>query len=654
MQYNCFNCEEIIELDIYIESIDSLTCPECSTYLYLEVYKQCSNCSYFYLNNYLVCPYCMKDENITIPELNYLYVKTLQDYQKAVEYIESADILGLDTEGNGLDPFTLEMFLIQIGDEEKVFIFDFDWHKRLSEEIFWKEKLFIIHNAKFDCKALKHILNIDIKYFFDTYLAERVLTCGFERRNSLKEVVEKYLDIKMDKEIRDDFLKLHKDNFKNNVSKELLEYSARDVQYLPIIYRQQKWELENQNLSKIAQLEFNVCKVIVDMELTGIYVEVEAWKKIIESCDTKKGEIESSIHSLLLDQGFQDGLFSEFKFNLNSTKDLKMIFGKFGIHLNSTGDADLAQIDHPLASLMREYRKYEKQLSSFGQSFLDLVRKETSRVHPSFNQIGADTGRFSCNNPNLQQIPADEVYRKCFTAPSGRKIIACDYSQQELRLLASLSGDPKFIKFYEDGVDLHTATASMMFNIPLEKVEKETHRKIAKTINFGLAYGQGARKLGLTIGVSQDEAEKMIDKYFSQFTFIGDWLNQAALDAQQKGYSTTLMGRKRFYKIPDQSSLDYKQQMAAIGRQGKNSPIQGSGVDMVKLAMCFIHKRLKESRLDAYLINAVHDELIVESSEKDAEAASLIVKDCMVEAGQLMAPNVPILAEEGIGDYWKH
>lgn len=330
------------------------------------------------------------------------------------------------------------------------------------------------------------------------------------------------------------------------------------------------------------------------------------------------------------------------------------MFTKLKINLDSTGDSELAKVDSPLSNLIREYRKFEKQLSSFGESFLKLVKKNTSRVHPNFNQVGADTGRFSCNNPNLQQIPSSEEYRKCFSAPKGRKIVTCDYSQQELRVLASLSGDPKFIKFYEEGVDLHSATASMMFNIPIEKVDKEKHRKVAKTINFGLAYGQGPGKLGQTIGTDKEGAQKMIKKYFSQFSFIGSWLENAAKSAAKVGYSVTLLGRKRYYKLPKQFDTDFSEKIASIGRRGKNSPIQGSSADMIKLALVKIHKELKEKKLDAFLINIVHDEIVVEASKKDAKQAAQIVESCMIEAGKEIAPNVPILAEGGVSDYWTH
>lgn len=584
-----------------------------------------------------------------------MLVSSASEYDQALQFIDSQEVLGLDTEGNSLDPFTNQLFLVQLGNSEIVYVFDFHWQRQLAQAKFWQSsKLFIIHNVKYDYKVLKHGLGIELQNVFDTFLAERILTCGLSHKNGLKDVVAKYLDLEMDKEIRDEFISMTYDNFDQRFSSDLLEYATKDVQLLPLIYEMQKWELIGSQLMDIACLEFEVCKVVAEMELAGIHVDTKGWKEIIKENLVKKQDVEVRMHKYLLDQGLGDGLFEGDNYNLNSTKDLMTIFKRLGVVIKSTMDEDLASVHHPFADLLREYREYEKQLSAFGESFLELVRPETSRIHPTFQQIGADTGRFSCTNPNLQQIPAGEAYRRCFTAPVGRKIISVDYSQQELRILASLSGDPKFIKLYEAGADLHTATASMMFNIPVSEVKKDTHRRVAKTINFGLAYGQGARALGMTIGMSEEEAKKMIDKYFAQFTFIRDWLNDAAKKAQTTGYSVTLAGRKRYYDIPFKSDPEYNQKMSSIGRRGKNSPIQGSGADMIKMSMVLIAKRIKEQGLDAFLINAVHDELMLESSENDAEAVVELVRNTMMEAGKILAPNVPILAEGEAQDFWKH
>lgn len=620
-----------------------------------EICRKCLGCQELFPKNYPICAYCNRPSKFTLlGPLIIAVIKTQSDYDQALDFIRGHETLGLDTEGNSLSPFSNDLLLIQIGTAEKVFIFDFRWHKKLAVESFWSDKLFVVHNVKYDYKVLKHTLGVVLQKVFDTYLAERILTCGLSHRNGLKDVAEKHLGLEMDKEIRDEFISMTYENFDSKVDSELLNYSAKDVQVLLPIAERQKWELIALGLMDVANLEFDVSKVISEIELNGIHLDTGGWKKIIARNQIKKQEIEQKIRQFLEEHGFAKNLLDSDSINLNSTKDLMTIFKRLGVPIKSTMDYDLKVANHPFADLLREYREFEKQLTAFGGSVLELVRQETSRIHPSFQQIGADTGRTSCSEPNLQQIPTDRAYRECFTAPEGRKIISVDYSQQELRILASLSGDPKFIKFYEDGVDLHTATASMMFNLPLEKIQKDTHRKIAKTINFGLAYGQGAKALGITIGVDEKTAAEMIDKYFSQFTFIRDWLNNAAKEAKEKGFSQTLAGRKRFYVFPKKFDPDFQQKMSSIGRRGKNTPIQGSGADMIKLAMTFIQKRLMERNLDAFLINIVHDELMLEASEQDAEETVELVKNSMMEASRILAPNVPALAEGEASDHWEH
>jgi len=283
-------------------------------------------------------------------------------YFHAVEYIKSLDIIALDTEGNSLDPFDNDLMLIQLGDQHKVFIFDFTWFSQLKKENFWKNdrKLFIMHNAKYDYKMLKHVLNIEVETIFDTMLAERILTCGIERKNSLKEVVWKYLKLDLEKKIREDFLSLNYNNFKKQITKELLEYSARDVQLLPLIYEIQRTKLIDENLYQVALMEFKLVRVIAEMELTGIYINIKKWKQIIKQCHLKKDEITTKIAELLCNQNHS--LFANISINLNSTMQLKNLFHDLGIELKSTGIEELKQVKHPLAELIVEYRNYQQQV----------------------------------------------------------------------------------------------------------------------------------------------------------------------------------------------------------------------------------------------------------------------------------------------------
>src|SRR5262249_1159848 len=213
--------------------------------------------------------------------------------------------------------------------------------------------------------------------------------------------------------------------------------------------------------------------------------------------------------------------------------------------------------------------------------------------------------------------------------PQGYKLITCDYSQAELRILAQLSEDPAFIEAFCSGGDLHTLTASQMFQIPPDQVEKK-QRSAAKVINFGLAYGRGPAALGGQLGVSTEEAKRLIDQYFKAYAGIGRWLDKAARDAVRKGYSITMLGRKRYYRELDSSDPDYNKQRASVERQGKNSPIQGSNADMTKLALIGLTEALRD--YDARVVNTVHDEIVVEARDDQAEVVCKIVEHEMVKA----------------------
>ena len=250
-------------------------------------------------------------------------------------------------------------------------------------------------------------------------------------------------------------------------------------------------------------------------------------------------------------------------------------------------EATLVKYDHPAVKKLLEYRGFEKTLSAFGENVLGLINPKTHRIHPDFNQHGADTGRFSCTKPNVQQIPATSDFRKCFIASSGYKLVTCDYSQCELRILAELSGDEGFVTAFRSGGDLHTLTASQMFGVPVDQVQKP-QRSAAKAINFGLAYGMGPGGLAPRLGVSLDEAKELIARYFQAYPGVQKWLEKAGKDSVRNGYSLTTIGRKRFYNIPDENLKqrdpdEWRKQIASIERQGKNSPIQGCVVGSTRI-----------------------------------------------------------------------
>ncbi|MDP2735704.1 MAG: DNA polymerase A family protein, partial [bacterium] len=323
------------------------------------------------------------------------------------------------------------------------------------------------------------------------------------------------------------------------------------------------------------------------------------------------------------------------------------------LDLPSTGEGILSQYDHPLAKLLLEYRGYEKIITSFGENLLSKINPKTGRVHPDYMQIGADTGRFACSNPNLQQIPSESLFRECFIASPGYQLVIADYSQIELRLMAELSGDAVFVGAFKEDQDLHTLTASQMFGIPIDQVSKEK-RFQAKSINFGLMYGRGARSLAVQLGVSEDEALKLLQKYFSRYGKVRDWLNQASKEAVRLGYSRTLGGRKRYYPKINPGDPGAERQISYIERQGKNTPIQGASADMTKYALVYIRERLRKEGLDATPIHTVHDEIVVEARADQAKKTAKLLEEEMMRAGERFLKKVPVKVDAVVSDIWEH
>jgi DNA polymerase I-like protein with 3'-5' exonuclease and polymerase domains len=293
-------------------------------------------------------------------------------------------------------------------------------------------------------------------------------------------------------------------------------------------------------------------------------------------------------------------------------------------------------------------------MTSYGDSFLEKIHPFTNRIHADFQQIGTATGRFACKEPNLQQMP--EEFRECVEL-KDHKIVVADYSQIELRILAEYSGDPKFGAAFESGEDLHKATAATMFNIPISNVTTE-QRFIAKTINFGLAYGMGTTKLMDTLNAKRAEgtakitftrAKQLMERYKESYSGVIRWLDAAGKLAYRRGYSETMMGRRRGFLRAGLSD----DEIAYVKRQGANSPIQGTNADITKIAMVNIYQELRAYGIKAEMILQVHDEIGVLAHKNDAERVKSIVTDCMVGAAQELLVKVPVKVDVYVNDIWK-
>ena len=589
---------------------------------------------------------------------DYELISEVSRLEELVPELESVKTLSLDTETTHLDPYRAKLLLLQVAYEDKVIVIDcakvsLDPIKHILEA---PRPLKIVQNSKFDYQMLKVRAGITLTGIYDTMLAERLLTNGLSREISLKTIAKKYLGLTLDKTVRESFADPKSMAIYGKFTKQQLEYAARDAQILYQIFQMQLKKLQEENLMEVARLEFALVPVIGEMEIKGTLIDQDKWREHIRQLQISRDSINQSIQTDLkpLSRHIQADLFGgeDDVINLDSPSQLLSAFKKLGVDIPSTGEAVLSQTEHPLAKKILEYRGFEKMITAFGESLLEKINPVTKRLHPDFLQLGADTGRFACNNPNLQQIPQDSSFRSCFIATPGYKMITADYSQIELRILAEYSKDPIFLKAFADNTDLHTLTASQVYKVPLDKVDKKM-RHAAKTINFGLMYGQGPNSLAAQIKVSVEESKNLLDIYFKTYKGVKQWLDQTGRDAMRLGYSTTLGGRKRWYEIPNRDHPEWQRLAGSIERQGKNTPIQGTSADITKYALVYVHERFKKEGWDAYIISTVHDEIVAEAKEDIAEKVSQAMDEEMVRAAKKLLTHVTVKVDVHISDCWE-
>ena len=407
-------------------------------------------------------------------------------------------------------------------------------------------------------------------------------------------------------------------------------------------------ELEKTGQKKLFdEIELPLARVLGEMELCGFSADVNGLKALSSELDTRIKSLESEIYSLV-----------GYEFNLNSPKQLgAALFEKLGLPAKkktksgySTGAEVLEGLknEHPAVSLLLNYRQLAKLKSTYADGLQDCIA-EDGRIHSTFNQTEARTGRISSLEPNLQNIPVRTAegrrLREYFNAPAGRVLCDADYSQIELRVLASMSGDTNMINAFGSGTDIHTVTASQVFGLPQDMITPEL-RSRAKAVNFGIVYGIGAFSLSKDIGVTRAEADRYIKSYLAAYPDVAAYMEKAIEDAKKNGFVTTLYGRRRY--IPELSNSNGN--MRAFGeRVARNAPIQGTAADIIKIAMIKVSRSLKDEFPTARLILQVHDELIVECDEKDAEDICTLLEREMENAADLA---VRLTAEAHFGKTW--
>lgn len=594
--------------------------------------------------------------------IDYEYIQKPAELEALVgRLLQKPDMtLSLDTETTGLDPLARRsrVLLCQIGTPEgEVFVIN---AAKLDlsplQPVFAGRRVAVLQNAKFDVKWLWAKYGLRIPQLFDTMLAELLLNAGLivqthQRRSaaSLKSLSKKYLGLEMQKEVRKEFIGYLGAEF----TKEQLDYAAEDVPHLFTIKEEQARQLQMASLIDVAKLEFAVVYAVARMELNGLGIDRARYETVIDESADRMGQMDVEIREYLRKRELFMNLFDEVDINLNSIPQLKQAFTLLGCPVPDTESKTLKRCPHPFAALMLEYRDWETQVSTFGLPVIRQIHPETGRLHPEFEQLGADSGRFSCNRPNIQQIPKEARFRSNFVAARGRKLVIGDWSQFELRILCYFSKDRNMLEAFEAGRDLHSDTAARMYGLNYEDIDKHhPARGDAKILNFALAYGMGVRSLADNLKCEESEAKAKRDRYFSAYPGVKDYLEQSAKDGVRNLETRTVSGRRRLFTRPE-AGEDYKKQIAAIQRCSKNTPIQGSNGDALKRAMIMVQRRLDEKGWTPGLVACVHDEIVLEVPANAAEEAGVMLEEEMISAGEFYLPGVPIKADVGTSHCWE-
>jgi len=515
-----------------------------------------------------------------------------------------------------------------------------------------KQKL--AHNAKYDLIVCRrHGLPV-LGPILDTMIGEFLLDPG-SRSLGLKPLTFKRLGIEMTP-IKDLIGTGKKQITIDHSSIErVTDYAAADVDMTWRLAEQILPELSERGLDALFyDLEMPLLPVLADMEMAGVVLDADYLAGMSEELSER---LEALATDIFADVGYS--------FNLNSTQQLSdALFGKLGLptaglkktksghYSTAAGVLEGLRGRHPVIDNLLEYRQLTKLQSTYVKALPKLINPITGRIHTSFDQTGAETGRISSNNPNLQNIPVRNELgrrvRKAFVAPPGCYLLAVDYSQVELRILAHISGDAAMRENFAQDLDIHAATASEVYGIPIDQVDSE-QRSVAKMMNFATSYGVSAYGLASRTTLSMNEAREFMQTYFDTYPGVKRYLDDTITQAKSQGYVETLLGRRRYFPVLQTTARGAQQVRAAAERAAVNHPIQGTAADILKIAILALHSRLREQGFAARMILQVHDEIVLQVPEAELAAIADLVVETMEEAYELA---VPLKAEPEYGRDW--
>lgn len=606
---------------------------------------------------------------------------------------DSTKLISLDTEDSGLDFLNDTTILLQLKMHDEIYLINcINVSKKLIEKILERiitsNKKVILHNAKFDIKFLYTLTGLLITNVHDTLTTETLLNSGIGKTlYSLKELIYKYCNVVIEKEIRNEFI----GNTSGILTDEQLEYSAKDVEYLEYIYNRQMSRIEETNEGKVYDLEMNDISVVAMMEYKGIILSVERWTELYKEAEKLKEQFRNEITSEILDKvikktkpdtaltfadllGIREGVkskrarnalslitdsslvldWAKKNFNMSSSQQLVKTLNLIGVNILSTNEKVMNKVEskYPIISTILKFREYEKQVSTYGENVIKLINPTTGRIHTDYFNIGTKTGRVSSRNPNLQNIPRTTDYRRCFVSEDGFSLVGMDYSQQEYRFSGAVSGEPKIIQAYCSGKDMHQATAAIILNKSIDDITKD-ERNFGKTFNFAVLYGTTKFGLQKNLNVPMEVAEGFLQTFEEGYPVLMAFKDLAEKQIWKLGYSITKLGRRRYnIEKPDMmDSNEFIRFKSRVLREGFNHIVQGSCADITKMA---IYNLFSENPFgDKFrILLQVHDEVVMEIHDSILESAIEFGKEMMLKAEQPYLGEIPAAVDVKVGKEW--
>ena len=598
----------------------------------------------------------------TMADGNALYQLVNDEHARRllVDRLLQEPVVAFDTEATGLDPLTAELVGMSFSFAEGTGFYVDCCSKSLQLEhlieqfrpVFERKDLVVVgQNLKFDLHIMRRYGVEVCGTLWDTMLAHYLMDP--ESRHNMEYMSEVYLHYHPQPISELIGKKGAGQRSMRDVDPEIVaQYASEDADVTLQLHHTFRPMLREKGVEKLfEEMEMPLLPVLASMEWEGVRVDPVVLRDLSTDLAQQMKEKEQEVFD-----------FAGLTFNLSSPRQLgDVLFGNLRLDPKAkktpsgqykTDEEVLLGLAarHPIVRAVLDYRQAQKLRSTYTEALAHLIHPRTGRVHTSYNQAVAATGRLSSNQPNLQNIPIrtekGREIRKAFVARDANHcLLSADYSQIELRIMASVSGDPHMMQAFADGLDIHAATAARVYGINPSEVDEHLRRK-AKTVNFGIIYGISAFGLSQRLGIPRQEAADLINQYFAAYPGIKDYMHETIASARSRGYVETLMGRRRYIRDIQSANANLR---GFAERNAINAPIQGSAADMIKMAMIRIHREMQRAQFRSRMILQVHDELVFDVYRPELEAVRSIVVREMVEALPL---KVPVAVDAGVGDHW--